>query len=127
MTEGESQSPQNPRRRPRSPAVPGDALRAVRSAPATARIQAGSSNRRSYSISDLFALSGERGLFLSPRVVSPLHTNARSHVPPLLPSPGFSRERQLDAVIHLQQSSLRRALLEFPGCPRSAGSGMDRF
>lgn len=63
---------------------------------------------------------------LAPRRLSLAHKRALTRSP-LPPSPGFSRERQLDAVIHLQQSSLRRALLEFPGCPRSAGSGVDRF
>lgn len=52
-------------------------------------------------------------------------THARAHTSPtpLPPSPRFSGERQLDAMIHLQQSSLRRAtprLHEFPGSLRSA-------
>lgn len=46
-------------------------------------------------------------------------THARAHTSPtpLPPSPGFSGERQLDAMIHLQQSSLRRAT---PRVPRLA-------
>lgn len=46
-------------------------------------------------------------------------THARAHTSPTLlpPSPGFSGERQLDAMIHLQLSSLRRAT---PRVPRLA-------
>lgn len=126
---GGSQSVRSPRRRPGSPWL-SSAMRPMRSAPATARrIQAGSSNRRSYSISDLFAFSRERRLFLSPRVVSPFHTRARLHVPhpsPALPrvlwgkaigrddSPSTEQPRPCDSSSSPALSGLR-------------GSGVDRF
>lgn len=45
------------------------------------------------------------------------HTHTSS-VPSLPPSLLFSGERQLDRMIHLQESSLGHALLEFPGSRR---------
>lgn len=66
---------------------------------------------------------------LAPRRLSLAHKRARSHVPPLPPSPGFSRERQLDAVIHLQQSSLRRRAhsSSSPALPGLQAPGVERF
>lgn len=57
-------------------------------------------------------------------------THARAHTSPtpLPPSPGFSGERQLDAMIHLQQSSRRRATPRVPPVRSGLrGSGVDRF
>lgn len=68
-----------------------------------------------------FVCSERRVDFSSRLVVSPSHIHTRSHIlrPSLPPSRWLSRERQLDATIHLQES---RAL-RFPGFRRSPVSG----
>lgn len=54
------------------------------------------------------------------------HTRAHtSSVPSLPPSLLLSGERQLDGMIHLQKSSLRHVLLEFPGSCRSRVSNVE--
>lgn len=50
-----------------------------------------------------------------------------SSVPSLPPSLLFSGERQLDGMIHLQESSLRHVLLEFPGSRRSRVSNVEEW
>lgn len=96
-------------------------MRAVRSALWTARIKA-VLQQLPLLFHLWFVLLLRPSKDFSSRLTSSLpltHTHTHtSSVPSLPPSLLFSGERQLDGMIHLQESSLGHALLEFPGSRR---------
>lgn len=104
----------SPRQRPRSPAVLAGCARCAQLL--TLRESRRSrSNRRSYP--SLICLLLKRRVTTFPpaaRRLTQIHTHTSS-VHSLPPSLLLSGERQLDGTVHLQESSLRRVLLQFPG------------
>ena len=113
----------SPRQRPRSPAVLAGCARCAQLL--TLRESRRSrSNRRSYPSLICLLLKRRVTTFpLAARRLTQIHMHTSS-VPSLPPSLLLSGERQLDGTVHLQESSLRRVLLQFPGSRRSQVSGV---